>query len=375
MLPTLIGGNGTITTTTTNINGILGGWAMVGDDSWHNGNLPMLGTNWACVDAVGNIVNYSNYTVYTSGLLKDIMWVTNNIMIDDSSSGYVTLDVDHADPALGVTHDVNTISVNRAANWALKIGTNNVLRLGKTGAIFEQLKAAGPTWGISSLPVINTRSAAQGAQNNGTLTAGGPTDNTAGELIIIINQSSSGSANNVIIDSQIADNGSGPVTVVKTGPGVIKFGGHNTYSGGTYLLQGRIQTAGNEVGTPNPDVVGSGDLYLFPGSYLYLPSASGYTPFTNRIFMAGSGIQQEKLGAIRFSAAGWDIATNVILIGDATLGGNNGWVSGPISGPFNLTCGSAATVSGSLVLSNATPTVGPATRSSRPGKPAPATTH
>jgi autotransporter-associated beta strand protein len=155
------------------------------------------------------------------------------------------------------------------------------------------------------------------------------------------------------IDARITDNGpEGPVTVVKGGPGFIKFRGNNTYSGGTYFLQGRIQVAGSEVGTgTNPDAFGSGPIFVFPGCYLYLNPVSMSPVLTNELYIAGDGTQQERLGAIRFQNAGWSLPGVINLIGDATIGGNNGTVVGRITGPFNMTFGSAGTVQGTLVLS------------------------
>ena len=43
------------------------------------------------------------------------------------------------------------------------------------------------------------------------------------------------------IDASIANNGTGQVTLVKAGPGFLKLRNHNSHSGGTFILQGRIQ--------------------------------------------------------------------------------------------------------------------------------------
>ena len=350
--PKLAGTGGNITTTATNFNGIIGPWVTVSDGTIAGGNQPSIPTNWASVDGSGNIVNFTNYTFYASGNLSTIMFATNNIMINNTTGGTgdVTVDVDH-NPGSGTTNDVNTISINRPAGaWSLRIGSNNVVRLGKSGAIFVQDTAAAPgTWEIgNSTGGANTAA----DQNVGILTAGGPTNNSPGELIVYRNEPGSGSAGQMAIDAQITDNGTGPVTLVKGGPGYLKLRGHNTYSGGTYFLQGRIQLSGAEVGTVNPDACGTGPCYVFPGCYLYLNPAAANTFFTNTLYIAGSGTQQEALGVIRFQNTGWVVSGTVNLIGDATIGGNNGQVSGQITGPFNLTLGSGATVSGSLILSN-----------------------
>lgn len=361
--PGLVGGAGNLTTTATNVNGIIAGWAMVSDGtvSLQGGTTgnpipPAVATNFASVDASGNIVPYTNYTAYSEaiGNVGNTLFGTNNALIgSDVISDTLRVDDDH-EPGQGVTRDVNTITFNRSVNnWSLNIGSNNVLRLGKTGALFSQYRAGSPTWGITAVPGGVNNLGAQGYQDVGTLTAGGPTDNTPGEIIIHLSQAGSGSANNMVIDAKVTDNGTGPVTVVKAGPGFFKLRGHNTYSGGTYVHQGRLQLSGSEVGSSNPDGIGTGPLYIFPGGYLFF--AGGGSAITNDMFIAGDAARQEAgIGAIRTSG-GWEVRGTVTLIGDATIGGNgnvSGGIAGRITGPYSLTLGSYGTVAGTISISN-----------------------
>jgi fibronectin-binding autotransporter adhesin len=361
--PALIGGTGNITTTASNVNGIIAGWAMVSDGtvSLQGGTTgnpipPAVATNFASVDATGNIVAYTNYTAYNDaiGSVGSIMFGTNNVLIgSDVTSDTLRVDADH-DPGPGTTFEVNTITFNRSVNnWSLNIGINNTLRLGKTGALFSQYRGGSPTWGITSVPGGVNNLGQQGNQDVGILTAGGPTDNTPGEIIIHLSQAGSASANNMVIDTKVTDNGTGPVTIVKAGPGFFKLRGHNTYSGGTYVLQGRLQLSGSEVGTSNPDGIGTGPLYIFPGAYLFFAGTG--SPITNAMFIAGNAARQEQgIGAIRTSG-GWQVQGTVTLIGDATIGGNgnlSGGIAGKITGPFALNLCSAGTVNGTISISN-----------------------
>jgi autotransporter-associated beta strand protein len=361
--PSLIGGTGNISTTATNVNGIIGGWALVSDGtvSLQGGTAgnpipPAVGTNLARVDASGNIVPYTDYTVYANadGNVGNVMFGTNNLLIGSDVTGdSLRVDMDRA-PGAGITYDVNTITFNRSINnWSLNVGSNNVLRLGKTGALFSQYRAGSPTWGITSVPGGVNNLGQQGHQDTGTLTAGGPNNNSSGEIIVHLSQAGSGSANNMVIDAKVTDNGTGPVTVVKAGPGFFKLRGHNTYSGGTYVLQGRVQLSGSEVGTSNPDGLGTGPLYIFPGAYLFFAGTG--SPITNAMFIAGNAARQEEgIGAIRTSG-GWQVQGLVTLIGDATIGGNgnvSGGIAGKITGPFNLNLCSAGTVNGTISISN-----------------------
>src|SRR6185503_17933937 len=176
---------------------------------------------------------------------------------------------------------------------------------------------------------------------------------TPGEIIIHLSQAGSGSANNFVIDCKVTDNGSGAVSVIKAGPGFFKLRGHNTYSGGTYVLQGRIQLSGSEVGTSNPDGIGTGPLYIFPGGYLFFAGTG--SPITNKMYIAGDAARQEQgIGAIR-TATNWRVDGEVELIGDATIGGNgqlSGGIAGRITGPYSLTLCSGGTVNGTISISN-----------------------
>ena len=361
--PGLVGGAGDIPTTATNFHGIIAGWAMVSDGTVSlqggaTGNPipPAVATNFASVDASGNIVPYTDYTAYsdTIGNVGNVLLGTNNALIgSDVTSDTLRMD-DDREPGQGVLRDVNTITFNRSINnWSLNIGSNNVLRLGKTGALFSQYRGGAPTWGITSVPGGVNNLGQQGHQDVGTLTAGGPADNTPGEIIVHLSQAGSGSANNMVIDAKVTDNGTGPVTVVKAGPGFFKLRGHNTYSGGTYVHQGRLQLSGSEVGTSNPDGIGTGPLYIFPGAYLFFAGTG--SPITNDMFIAGNSARQEQgIGAIRTSG-GWEVRGVVTLIGDATIGGNgnlSGGIAGKITGPYALTLCSGGTVNGTISISN-----------------------
>jgi fibronectin-binding autotransporter adhesin len=350
--PRLIGGNGDITTTAGIENGIIGGWAMVSDGTvaLQNGGSgnpipPAVATNFATVDASGNVIAYTNYTEYAGGNLADIAWGTNNIRIGSDLQGDILLNA----PDAGSTHDVNTITFGRGFNWGLNIGQGNTLRLGRRGALFSQHHSSSPTWGITSSAAA---AGGQGNQDIGTLTAGGAPD-TPGEIIVHLSQAGSGSANNMVIDCKVTDNGAGAVSVIKAGPGFFKLRGHNTYSGGTYVHQGRIQLSGSEVGTSNPDGIGTGPLYIFPGGYLFFAGTG--SPITNKMYIAGDAARQEQgIGAIRTSG-GWRVDGEVELIGDATIGGNGGLtggIAGRITGPYSLTLCSGGTVNGSISISN-----------------------
>jgi len=355
--PTATGGAGAIHTTTPNTAGILGGWATVGNGSAPVGTIT-LGTDWGSVDGGGNVTAYTGYTINVDGTPLNGLPATSNLRIDGSSAGDVVVDT----PGAGTITDLNTVNFSLARALSINIGAGNTLRLGRFGGIFRSdAVTAGITWAIGS-----SAAGANGIQNEGTLTAGGA-PNTPGEIVFTINAPSQ-SAGSLNVEVGITDNGSAPVTVVKAGPGSMKFRGHNTYSGGTYILQGRFQLAGSELsgsgGTANPDGWGTGPVYILPGGQAF-PSGAGGTgvpPITNDFFIAGIGTAAENTGAIRLGS-GSTYSGKMEMIGDARLGGGGASaaasggaiMAGRITGNFNLDIGSTANSGGGhnvVILAN-----------------------
>lgn len=329
---------GVVTTTSTNISGILGAWAVMGSGALAT-NIT-LATNWACVGPNGSIVNYLDHFVYSSGYLRNLDLGDGNVLVGPTISR-VYVDT----PGAGTVTDINTLMATRTDTsvWGLEIGAGNTLRLGRWGGIFKVDLTSG-NWTIGTITNAN----GNGVQDEGTLTAGGA-DDTPGVIVFNVNNASQ-STGSLLCEVRIADNGGAPVTVVKAGPGAMKLRGHNTYSGGTHILQGRLQLAGSELDTPNPDGCGTGPIYIYPGSYLFFSGAGQV--LTNTIYVAGSGTAGEPLGALRLST-GWQVASTIILMGDTAIGGG-GTISGKITGPYSLGIGnpSGINVHGAIILSN-----------------------
>lgn len=348
-------GGGHMTTTSPNVNGILGGYALISGDAnaattfTDTGHTLILGTNFAAVDGSGNIVNFAGYSNVTasSTVASQVAGSTQpNIAINDAAAtAVVNIAADNA----GTVNDLNAIRWTTFSGGfdSISIGTGNTLRLGKYGGIIRNGPSTGNAVYIGGVnSTAQTGSGTTGSANIGTLTAGGPTTDAPGEIIIVANNASETSGT-TIVESKITDNGTGAVTVVKMGPGSIKLDGNNTFSGGLYLLQGRVQFAGSEVGNNNPDGGGTGPIYVLPGAYLFPSGIGTGAAITNAMFVAGAGDAHEPLGAFR----GGIYSGVVTLIGDASFGGN-AIFNGPIVGPFSVTLGSAATVNGGATLNS-----------------------
>jgi fibronectin-binding autotransporter adhesin len=323
--PYIRGGRGNITTTSTNDNGILGGWATISDGTisaqgWANA------TNWATITAAGSITNFTAFTTYSSGNVNTVLQKTNNLLIPTSSAGNLQLDVDNANS----TNDLNTICVDRTDTaWTFNIGIGNKIRFGKSGGILRR------TYGTST--------ALSFGGGTGSITAGGSNIDTPGDIVLTTYQTDNAN-NNFAINSSIVDNGAGAVTVVKAGSGYASLNSANSYSGGTYILGGRLRWNGS-------GCFSTGPIFIFPGGNTYVNSG---TTLTNAFFIAGSGTPQEpNIGAIRYGPNPAFFTGPFTLIGDAELGGQGGGcVLGPISGPFGLTLCALSTVNGDTSLAN-----------------------
>jgi len=393
--------SGVINTTTPSTNGILGGWAVVGTGTVQRGI--MAGTSWASVDASGNIVPYTAYTPatpYDAGnvagtVLQGNVTAADNVRLAAAVAPEAT-EVRVAPDNANATVDINTwawenVPTTATTGHALTIGSGNTLRLGVNGGIFRQATTNNRNFYVGSAVGggIQTGSGTSGSQNVGNLTAGGPNADTPGEIVATVNNDSETSGSG-IIEARIVDNGTGAVTFVKAGSGALKIDGNNTYSGGTYIIGGRLQLAGSELGTNdsvnpargNPDGLGTGPVYIMPGGQLFasginpdLTNASGpgslnnfdnITPsandaiIANPIFLAGIGTNQESIGAIRLGNRS-NMTGQITLTGDGRIGGGNGptfnlnyptrteltvtqgnLLSGKITGKFNMDFGNGS---------------------------------
>ena len=290
--------------------GMIGGWATFNQ------------TGWATVSG-GNVQAYSNYLDFTgnSAPISQLTGYssTSNFRITSNSTGDATL-------AAGTT-DVNTLlDADQTTARQVDIGSGNILRLGATGGLMQAANGLGLTIGAAG-------SAA------GTITAGGPVENNAGELIII-NDSTAAA---LTVNAQITNNGTSAVALTISGSGTTVLNAANTYSGPTNIDSGTL-SLGNAAALPS-----AGTIHISKGATLDI---------------GGNNVTIESL-----NGAGTVDNNNPNNTGNytLTLGSNNsnstfngaiqdsvGTLALVKNGTGTLTLGGANTFSGGLTLNNGT---------------------
>ncbi|BCU77288.1 hypothetical protein llg_20030 [Luteolibacter sp. LG18] len=186
------------TTSTANVNGLLPG-VILG------------GSSLAMNDGSGNIVPYTGFAdlVRLGGVVAN-NGTLNQRIVEGGVSGNVTL--------AAATTDTNTLTVGTTSALATISGATT-LRLGSLGSLVATSSSGGLSVTVS------------------TLTAGGPTIDIAGELVLNNSQASVPMS----ISSVLADNGTGVVSVTKVGAGTTVLTGINTASGGYTVGAGILQ--------------------------------------------------------------------------------------------------------------------------------------
>lgn len=272
--------------------GILGAWATVNS-----------GADLAANNGSNVIVAYAGYTALDAqagGANGTVADATNaNYRINAAgTSGSV--------PIAGAVTNVNTLSQN--IGTASTIDTSlGILRVGTAGGVLITPSGQNLTIGTGA--------------NSGTLTAGGNADDVAGDLVL-----ANFSGNTLTVNSTIANNGTGAVTVSKTGSGNVVLAGTNTYTGTTFVNAGTLTlNTSNVIGTGGVTVNGGtlamgtnsdsvGAVALTAGGITgsgasTLTSTSGFT-FTNpgavtiSTALAGSvGITKSARGTVTLNGA------------------------------------------------------------------------
>ena len=181
--------SGSITTTTANTNGILGGWATSGAAGTPtvqtlNSVTVTQGNAFATNDGTGKIIAYTGYNQISGSATltggsgsAGAIGASSNVQLKFSGSSY---SVATGSGQANNTLDVNTISYigtsGASVFGSVFIGAGNTLRLGQYGAIMRQDNNTNGTVFVIGNNDTNTttiNNAESGSQDVGTLTAGG----------------------------------------------------------------------------------------------------------------------------------------------------------------------------------------------------------
>ncbi len=192
---------GTIHTTTANNNGILGGWATVGNEGTSGTS-----GDWAANDGSGNIITYAGYTSIT-GTVGGGSYPTENWKINNAAGS--------------LTGSANVNSVVLTTDFNVQSGATLTLNSGG----------------------LSLSGASRWLKNNGAGSIAGTAQITSGLASgeLFVDSSGDPVANgDWRIWPKIVNNGGTPVILVKNGPGYLRLPNANTYSGGTILNAGRI---------------------------------------------------------------------------------------------------------------------------------------
>ncbi len=252
--------HGIRTSTGNDAGGILGGWATVGAD-------------WATVVG-GNIVAYTGYTEITrlrtgAGALGPLP--------DNAAANVKIIDGGESDPILpanvgGVTR-VNTLLQTATSLTNLDLTSGSTLRLGVSGGI-RLVQGAGDL-------VIG-----RAVGNGGVLSAGGSVAGAAGSLIF----TDHATGQTVTVNSGIQNNGTGAVSVVKNGPGLLVLAGAagSSYTGGVYLNGGTVRVSADTALGATPAEATPNSL-TFNGGTLQLGAAFNLNTNRGISLLAGGG--------------------------------------------------------------------------------------
>ncbi|HTL74484.1 MAG TPA: autotransporter-associated beta strand repeat-containing protein, partial [bacterium] len=270
--------NGPITTTTANTSGILGGWATTGN------NVSSATTgDWAANDGSGNIVAYTGYTVGTV-----IAGQPATANFKNTANATMTA----------------STTINSLSQWAdVTLSGGQTLTLNSGGLVLG---------GISRwLKNANANTGSAEYLKSGLAT---------GELFVHVPDADA-NANNWTIWPIVADNLTA-TALIKDGPGLVKLGNYNTYTGGTFVNGGTLQL-GNGVG-------------------------GGGTGFLRGVVTVNSGAT---LNLSRVDAIGYNsgVCVDTINVNGGTVantsGGNEGFLTG-----LNLTGGTVTSTGGNYVF-------------------------
>jgi len=160
--------------------------------------------------------------------------------------------------------------------------------------------------------------------------------------VIIQAQDSAGTARNITLTGNLADDGEVSASLTKTGSGLLALGGANTFTGGLTIQNGTVEAkftnAALGTGTVTMGGAGSSGATLITGRSLGNPVTVN-APDSGQIVIGANGI-----------GSGFNLTAPVTLNGDLTLQTYDNVINGTLKAAANLSGG--LTGAGNLTLNN-----------------------
>ena len=160
--------------------------------------------------------------------------------------------------------------------------------------------------------------------------------------VIIQAQDSAGTARNITLTGNLADDGGVSASLTKTGSGLLSLGGANTFTGGLTIRNGTVEAkftnAALGAGTVAMGGAGSPGATLITGRSLGNP-VTVHAPDSGQIVIGANGI-----------GSGFNLTAPVTLNGDLTLQTYDNVINGTLKAVANLSGG--VTGAGNLTLNN-----------------------
>ncbi len=223
--------------------GFIGGWATVNTSAASTYATGTVATEWAKYDATLGVQPF---------LAADYL-ATSTDQTTWASGSHVKLTA-AATTTLTAPRTVATLNLQQGGAVSIAQAGNS-LRIESGGILVSGAFAASIT----------------GTAGN-SLTAGSVTD-VAAELFVNTSQAAGHATQIITIGSTITNNGTGVLSLVKSGTGVLALTGVNSFTGGVYLNQGTLRL------TPGPN-----------GTSLALPSSNSISVVNGVLASTGAGV-------------------------------------------------------------------------------------
>ncbi len=314
---------------TTLANGMLGGWAIANTTDFA-GYDPTLGVGaigyggfrgYDITFASGNITQFINNATPTVTSLSAATTTTSALRLGGVSQNDITFTSGTNTLVLesgGLLRSNQAAGSNigtTASRGVLTAGTGSAAELVIYSTAVGTITSAATASTTSGSNVITSVPSTVGLAPGQTITTANlPTGtyivsiDSPTQITVSQNATATSATNalvtgrdNVVVNSVIANNGSGAVSLVKSGAGVLNLSANNTYTGGTVINQGTVNLIGSGV------VIPAGGLTL-SGATLALNTNAGQIASTNVVTMNDSStltlVGANTLDSINFNNSG-----------------------------------------------------------------------